>query len=397
MHTSKADLGLMRELNEQIVLSLLRQEAKISRAELARRSNLSRSTVSSIIAGLLASGLVRETGSGSSQGGRRPIMIEFNYQSSYVVGIEVGSTVLTVLVADLAAKVLRRVQRPFDITAGPHACIPQVVALVNQALAEAQIAREKTLGVGVGVPGSLASANGRLIALPMMPGWHDVSLRDLLEEALGLRAIVENDAKLGALAEHRWGAARGCHNVTYLYLGSAGIGCGLILEGRLYCGDVGLAGQIGHLIVEQHGPACRCGSSGCLEAVAGPPALLKRARALGLPCERIEDVIVLARQRNSKAVALIEAAGTGLGTLLVTLLRIINPGCIVIGGVLAAAGDLLLHSVQVILEPRGLAPAVSQVAIVPGALGSDVVALGGVAAIVRQALGVPGAILRTDT
>src|SRR5919204_1478177 len=127
-----ADLALMRELNERIVLNLIRQDGPISRAELARRSNLSRSTISSIIAPLLATNIVREVGAGDSQGGRRPIMIEFNYQSGFVVGVELGTATLTVLLADLAANVLRCAQAPIDINAGPDVCLPESAALIEQ-------------------------------------------------------------------------------------------------------------------------------------------------------------------------------------------------------------------------------------------------------------------------
>jgi predicted NBD/HSP70 family sugar kinase len=200
---------------------------------------------------------------------------------------------------------------------------------------------------------------------------------------------VENDANLDALAEHRWGAARGWHNVAYLYLGSAGNGCGLLLDGRLYRGDSGSAGEIGHLMVEENGPECYCGSSGCLDAVVGAPALLTRARALGLPCERIEDVIQLAQQGNGQAVALIQAAGAGLGTVLTSLLPIINPSCVVIGGGIAAAGDLLLRSVHATLQRRAGTAAVDHVTIVPGTLGSDVVALGAASHIIQHVFSSP--------
>ena len=236
----------------------------------------------------------------------------------------------------------------------------------------------------------------RLIATLTMPNWHDTPLQNLLEQALGLPVVVENDANLGALAEHRWGAARGCHNVVYVYLGSAGNGCGLILEGRLYRGDIGSAGEIGHLKVAEHGSVCRCGASGCLDAVVSEPALLKHAHALGLPCTQIQDIIQLAHQGNDKALVVIEAAGAGLGTVLTSLLDIVNPGCVVIGGSLAAAGDLLLRSLQARFDRRRVAAAVEHVAIVPGVLGGDVVALGGVAALVQQVFRIPVAILPTD-
>jgi predicted NBD/HSP70 family sugar kinase len=243
------------------------------------------------------------------------------------------------------------------------------------------------VGVGVGVPGPLAFATGRPIAPPVMPGWHDTPLRALLEDALGLRVFVENDANLGALAEHRWGVGRGRQNVAYLYLGSAGIGCGLILDGRLYRGDIGSAGEIGHLLVEENGPACRCGSAGCLEAVVGAPALIKRARAVGLPGERIDDLVALARRGDSRATALIAETGEHLGVAVAGILNMINPGRVILGGSLANAGDALLGPLRVSLSRRGLAIAVEHVEIVPGSLGADVVAIGAVSIVVQHAFG----------
>lgn len=379
-----ADLALMRELNEQRVLTLLRQEGPISRAELARRSNLSRSTISSIIAALLASNIVQETGIGYSNGGRRPIMVEFNYQSSYAIGVELGDTALTILLTDLAANVLRRVHAPFDITAGPETCLAQLVAQINRVLKDAQVLPAKVVGVGVGVPGPLAYATGRPVTPPAMPGWHDIPLRALLEDALGLPVFVENDANLGALAEHHWGAAQGCDNLAYVYLGDGGIGCGLILDGKLYRGDVGSAGEIGHLTIEEHGPACRCGAFGCLEALAGTPALLRRARALGLNCANTGDLIRLAEAGNRQAAALLHTTGEYLGVALANLLNMINPGCVVIGGALSAAGERLFEPLHATLRQRGLGVAVEHVAIVPGALGYEVVAVGAVSLVIQH-------------
>jgi N-acetylglucosamine repressor len=204
-----------------------------------------------------------------------------------------------------------------------------------------------------------------------------------------MRVFVENDANLGALAEHRWGAARGWHNVAYLYLGSAGIGSGLILDGRLFRGDIGSAGEIGHLMVEEQGPLCRCGSLGCLEVVAGAPALLSRADAIGLAPRDIGDLIGLAHQGEGKAAALIESAGAYLGMAIASILNMINPGCVVIGGGLAEAGDLLLKPLRQTLLKRGLAAAVEHVEIMPGKLGGDVVALGAVSIVVQHAFSVP--------
>ena len=384
-----ADLALMRELNEQIVLGLLRQGGAISRAELARRSNLSRSTISSIIATLLASNTVQETGIGDSHGGRRPIIVEFNYQSAFAIGVDLSSSTLTILLTDLAANVLRQVRVPFDSARGPEICIAQLAAQINLMLHQAHIPRAKVVGVGVGVPGPLAYASGRLVSPPAMPGWHDVPLRGLLEEALGLRIFIDNDANFGALAEHHWGAARGCNDVIYVYLGNDGIGCGLILDGKLYRGDTGSAGEIGHLMIAEDGPACRCGTSGCLEAIASVPAILKRAQALGLACREIGDLICLADGGNRQAIGLIEATGAHLGVALASIIDMLNPGCVIIGGVLSGAGDTLLQPIRSIMQRRGLAVAVEHVVTMPGLLGYEVVAVGAVSLVVQHAFSSP--------
>jgi predicted NBD/HSP70 family sugar kinase len=384
-----ADLALMRGLNERVVLDRIREDGPISRAELARRSNLSRSTVSSIITSLLAADLVREVGIGHSLGGRRPIMLEYNYQSSYVIGVELATTALTVLLTDQQATVLQRVRRPFDLAAGPGECIPQVAALINKVLTKAGLSLERISGVGVGVPGPLSEEGSRLVAPPVMPGWDNVALRQLLEEALGLRVFLENDANLGALAEHRWGAARGHRNVAYIYLGTTGIGSGLILDDRLYRGDVGSAGEIGHLTLDGDGPACRCGSYGCLETLASTQALLECSRSMGLWVDTIEELVVLAHKRDVRAVAVVRQAGEYLGVAVASLLNLLNPARVVLGGTLAEAGDLLLDPLRATLHRRGLTVASEHVDIVAGNLGDDVVAIGAVSIVVQNIFHTP--------
>jgi predicted NBD/HSP70 family sugar kinase len=142
-------------------------------------------------------------------------------------------------------------------------------------------------------------------------------------------------------------------------------------------------------MVEEDGPACRCGAFGCLEAVAGTPALLSRAAAIGLPCQDIGDVIRLARHGEGKAAALIESAGDRLGVAIASISNMINPGCVVVGGGLAEAGELLLKPLRRTLYQRGLAAAVEHVQIMPGQLGAEVVAIGAVSIVVQHAFRVP--------
>jgi predicted NBD/HSP70 family sugar kinase len=388
-NSQTGDLALMRELNQRIVLDLIRGSGPISRAELARRSRLSRSTISSIIVDLLAADLVHEVGVGNSLGGRRPIMIEFNYRSSYVIGVEVATTALNALLTDLQANIVQRARGVIDLAAGPLVCIPQIVDLIRDILVISSLPANRVIGVGIGVPGPLASATGRLIAPPVMPGWDGVAIKDLLERALGMRVWLENDANLGALAEQHWGIARDWRNVAYIYLGSTGIGSGLILDGRLYHGDVGSAGEIGHLTIDEDGPLCRCGSYGCLEAYVGSPALLDEARRAGLACRGMHDLIELAQQGEACAGDILARAGERLGVAIASLLNLLNPGFVVLGGDLATAGKLLLAPLRATLRRRGLAAALEHVEIARGSLDSDVVALGAVSVVLREAFDSP--------
>lgn len=384
--TQAADLSLMRGLNEQMVLALIREEGPISRAELARRSRLSRSTVSSIVTSLLAENYVYEVGAGDSQGGRRPILLDFNYRESFAVGVDAAANSITMLLTDLQARVLHRVSEPFDLTEGPSVCVPRIVDLFRTMVRNGGVEAARVRIVGIGVPAPLNTSTARLIAPPVMPGWHEVPLRELLEQALGRPVLLENDANLGALAEQRWGAARGLLNAAYIHLGAAGIGGGLILDGKLYRGHIGSAGEIGHITIDEAGPVCRCGSNGCLEAIAGIPALLARAAQLGLAVRTSGELVALAYAGNTIAKQIIAEFGAHLGVAVASLLNLLNPGGVVIGGELAGAGDLLLEPLRATLARRGLAVASERVVLLSGSLGPDVIAMGAAGLAIQQML-----------
>lgn len=385
-----ADLSLMRELNQALILNLVRQEGQISRAEIAKRTNLSRSTVSNIINELIEARRIFEIQKGESRGGRRPIMLELNYRSRCIVGIELATTSLHLLITDLKAMILHEHSEPFDITTGPDRSTEQLVRAVNQALADAKIDRECVAGVGIGVPGPLTTTTGRTIAPPIMPGWSGVSLRERFSEALGLPVYVDNDANLGALAEYRLGAAQGIRNVAYLYLGSTGIGAGLVLNGSVYRGEIGSAGEIGHLTIDEDGPLCSCGSYGCLESFAGLPHLLRQAAALSDGRYRtLEQLIEQAHAGNQQIADLFVTAGTHLGVAVASLLNLYNPGLVVIGGPLASAGELLLATVRATARKRALSITIEHCDIVTGLLGQHAVTLGAASQIIQTVFSPP--------
>ncbi|MDH7488765.1 MAG: ROK family transcriptional regulator [Anaerolineae bacterium] len=398
------DFGRMREMNRSLILNVIRQEGSVSRAAIARRTRLSRSTVSSIVSELLEANLVHEVGRGRSSGGRRPILINLNYNAGYVVGVDLGATHLIILIANLNGDVVARRETDFSVAVGPDAGLKQIADAVRQCLADAGVPAERVRGLGMGVPGPVEYAEGRVVAPPIMPGWHGVALRDRLSRELGVPVYVDNDANLGALSEHCHGAGRGYANLAYIKVGT-GIGCGLILGGQLYRGEFGSAGEIGHVTIDENGPPCKCGSYGCLESMAGGPAIALRAQqairagqatslAAIQPPESItaRDVALAAQMGDKLAQQLFAEAGRHIGVALASLANLLNPGLIVIGGGVAQAGRLLLDPIRKTLEQRALQPVAQSTRVVQSVVGRDASALGAVDLALQEVFQSPALI-----
>ncbi|MEW6233693.1 MAG: ROK family transcriptional regulator [Chloroflexota bacterium] len=400
--STTADPALMRELNKSILLNLIRRQGSISRADLAKETRLSRSTVSSIIDALLAEGLVQESGAGESKGGRRPILVNFNYRAGSVIGVDLGATHILVVVTDLGANVrAQAVKEEFSISDGPEAALEEVSRLVSQALRAAGVSLDRMMGLGIGVPGPLNYSAGMVIAPPIMPGWDGIPLRARLESQYKIPVYLDNDANLGALAEKWHGAGRGRDNLAYIKVGT-GIGCGLIFDGEIYRGETGSAGEIGHIMVDEAGPPCKCGSYGCLESMAGGPAIAQRAeqairagqrtalqrlaRNHGLTAKDVADAAAAGDELSQQ---LYREAGRLIGVAIADLINLLNPGMVVIGGGVAAAGELLLGPIRQTVQSRALRASVNSTQIVQAQLGREVTAIGAATLVLQEAFRSP--------
>jgi glucokinase-like ROK family protein len=388
---------LMRESNKALVLNFIRRERTISRTGIARRVRLSRSTVSAIVTELMDEGWLVESGTGKSQGGRRPILLTFNYQAGYVLGIDVGATHLLALVTDLNARIISEVEQLFDVIAGPEIGLPAIVAIGHEALAQAGIDVSRLVGICVGVPGPLDYARGTVIAPPIMPGWDEVPVRDRMQEIFGAPVYLDNDANLGAFGELHYGAGQGVESLAYIKV-ATGIGYGIIIGGQIYHGQTGSAGEIGHVMIDEDGPPCKCGSYGCLEAMASGPAIAQRAMLaiqVGQPsilgqvvshngCLAAEDVARAALEGDALSQRLYRDAGRLIGIGVADLMNLLNPGRVIVGGGVAQAGELLLASLRETACQRTVRAAGENVDIVQAALGHRSSALGAVALVIRE-------------
>lgn len=387
--------GSVRESNRERVVDALRLLGVASRADVARATGLSRSTVSSIVADLRRAGLITDYAGDDERAsypgsGRPPALITLHRSAGAAVGVDFGKRHLAVAVADLSHRLLAEERREMSEGYGADEALSVAVELVNGVLADAEVARGSVLGVGMGLPAPVHGPTGEVGSAAILPGWAGVPVADEMQRRLDLPVHVENDANLGALAELTWGAGRGCEQLAYLKL-ATGIGAGLVVEGQLFRGAGGTAGEIGHTALEDGGDICRCGNRGCLETMAGAPAIAALVRrALG---EELEPEAVLARAATGDPICVraLGDAGRAIGIALANLCNLMNPERIVVGGTIGGAGELVLGPLRESVRLRAIASAAADVEIVPGELGERAELLGGVALVLHQASPVQGA------
>ena len=379
--------------HRRLVLNLIREiPGGTTRADIARGLDLSRSAVSDLVDDLLQTGLVREQEKRQSRAGRRPIGLEINPAAGQVIGVDVGATHVRVVLADIAALPLAEVNTGYDINVGPEKTLAEVRRLVDRVLREGESTFAHVRSVGIGVPGPVISERGMVVAAPIMPGWHQYPIRESLQNAWDRPVVVHNDANLGALGEWNFGAGRHSPNLVFLKVGT-GIGMGMILGGQLHEGQVGAAGEIGHLTLVEDGALCSCGNRGCLEALAGGGAIARQARELIRQGQRTHlsnlvsldrlsarDVAEAAAQGDHLAQQLLAQAGEYIGIALAGVVNLLNPGVVVIGGGVAQSGDLLLEPIRAQVRKRSLQAGVLASQVTSASLGQRSSALGAVAA-----------------
>jgi glucokinase-like ROK family protein len=313
-----------------------------------------------------------------------------------VLGIGVGATHLIALVTDLDAQVAAEIERPFSAAAGPDTGLPAIEEIGRDVLTQARVDSSQLIGAGVGVPGPLDYRRGTIVAPPIMPGWHETPVRDRLRETFGTPVYLNNDANLGALGESHYGAGQNVDNLAYIKV-ATGIGCGIIIDGQIYHGQTGAAGEIGHLTIDEDGPPCKCGSYGCLEAMAGGQAIAQRAE-LAIQAGRptmlrefstngkltAENVNHAARQGDALSQQLYQDAGRLIGIAVADLINLLNPGRVIIGGGVAQAGELMLETLRETACKRSIRATMADVEIVQAALGRRSTALGAVALVLEE-------------
>lgn len=372
-----------------VVLDEIRHGTSTSRSELVARTGLGRAIVARRVQELLDRGLVEEGDLGPSTGGRPPRQLAFRAGAGHVLVADLGATSIAVARTDLVGRILGHYTEPADIADGPDMVLGRVEALLEQLQQGAPRERQVPVwGVGVAVPGPVEFATGRPISPPIMPGWDGYAIRERFAQRFGAPVWVDNDVNAMALGEWRSGIAQGHDNVVVIKIGT-GIGAGIITNGRLHRGAQGSAGDVGHIqVVDDRSVVCRCGNTGCLEALAGGHALALQGEAAALAGRSprlaaaldqhgsvtAEDVARSAAFGDPVAVELLVEAGRRVGQMLASVVNFFNPSLIVIGGGVAQSGDQLLASIRRTVYERSLPLATRSLVIQRSSLGQ----LGGV-------------------
>jgi predicted NBD/HSP70 family sugar kinase len=348
-------------------LGLIRNGTAVTRADLARHTGLSRSTVAQRVDLLLAAGLVYDAGGSASTGGRPPTVLAFNHAAGVVLVADLGATHARVALTDLAGAPLAERASDLDIALGPEEVLGWVSERFTELLQETGHSPPEVRGIGIGVPGPVEFESGRPFSPPIMPGWDGYSIPGWFAGRYGAPVLVDNDVNIMARGEH-WVHWRDTEHLLLVKVGT-GIGCGIVAGGQIHHGARGAAGDIGHIRATSEDIVCRCGNVGCLEAVAGGQALAQRLAAEGAETANSRDVVQLVRAGDATAMRMVREAGRSLGEVLAGTVNFFNPAVIVIGGDIAEAQAQLIAGVREGIFSRSLALATRDLRIVPCQLG----------------------------
>jgi predicted NBD/HSP70 family sugar kinase len=375
------------------ILALILSGRAPSRAALERASGLSRATIAQRLSVLFSAGLLYEADETLPSGGRPARVLKLKTNFAAVIAADIGESFLRVALTDLEPRVLAETTSPIDVGSGPAPILAEIARAARALLAGTVMPARRVLGVGLSLPAPVDYGAGRVVGPSVMRAWDDIDIRGVLTEELALDVFADNDVNLMALSEHRrfWPGVDDC---LFIKAGT-GIGSGIVMDGRIYRGARGAAGDIGHIQLTTEGaPLCRCGKLGCVEARGAGWAIARDLRARGFQAANARDVIALIERNTPECIQLVREAGRVLGEVAADVVSVLNPNLIIIGGTLARAEEHLLAGVRELVYQRCLPLATRELQISP-ARSDDRAGVLGAAQLVVDAQLAPNSVERT--
>jgi glucokinase-like ROK family protein len=396
-----ADQLLVKQINKSIVLNTIRKKGNISRAEIAGITGLNKSTVSFLVDELINEGFVKEEGPGESKGGRKPIILSINNKAGCIIGIDLDVNYILIVLTDLMANVIWEKKIDIKIGENQQTIIERLIELIDEAISNAPETIRGILGIGIGVPGIVDYKKGSILLAPNLK-WENVPLKQIVEDKFKIKVHIDNEANVGAIGEKWFGVGAKYNNLVYVSAG-IGIGTGIIINGELYRGTVGLAGEMGHMTIDIYDHQCRCGNTGCWENYASEKALLEYINTqllMGKSDEYINknnfytlsaiDIIDYARKGSKIAVEALKEIGRKLGVGVVNIINTFNPELVIIGNTLSLADDLILNEVLKEVEEKSLVYRYYKVKIKTSKLQFHAGAIGAVSLVISELFAYPG-------
>lgn len=357
-------------------------QGPLSRRDAARLTGLSASSVTKLVKPMITHGYLVENLREAGVPGRPQIPLQVDAGRHYAVGIKLMDGEMVGVVADLHAEVQSSHRMRFEDTT-PEGVVTAVEAMTVSLLDRTPVARDRLLGIGIGVGGHVNGATGVVVEAPFL-GWRNVPLRTLVEERLQVAAFIENDVNTLGVAEQWFGAGSAFPSFALVTIG-VGVGCALVLDGQLWRGVGGAAGEFGHIVVDPGGPVCHCGKQGCLEALVGDQALVAAmSRASGRRVSKISQVVAAAHAGDVDAQTVFAEAGVALGRAITTLLNLLNPPLVVLSGEGVAASDLFMDALRAEIEKDAFSTAASDCTLLVRPLPDEAWARGAAATMLRH-------------
>ncbi|MFP7170258.1 ROK family transcriptional regulator [Terribacillus sp. 7520-G] len=362
---------LMKTVNRSLILNKIRVSAPISRADIAKETGLTPPTVSVIVKELIEQGLVEERKLGTSSGGRKPTMLHIRTDGLFVIGVDAGPGTVDCILTTLTGEILGYISHPLHVRKNKD-FLYQVEQTIQQLLDDHAMQRERIIGIGVAMHGVVDAGNGISQIAPLL-GLRHIPIKQELEDRFGIPVKVDNDARAMALGEAWFGGCNMEDSIVAVNVGR-GIGAGIIIQGKLFHGAAGLAGELGHMSIDPNGEKCACGNRGCLQTLASGPSI---ARIAGLPDG--EAVYKAAQAGEEAARIVLEQAGRMLGIGLVNLIHLLNPDRIILGGGVMGSEAFLLPPLKEEIISRALTEEAAQTEIMVSKHGVYATALGAAA------------------
>lgn len=352
----------IKELNKKQILKIILERGPISRIDISKYLKISRPTTTFYINELISSGLIEETGKSKSTplGGKKAVLIEFNEKAGFILGLMIGIKNTRIAITDLNSNIVKYVKIPTEHSKGPAHVIEKIIKNITSIIKESKILKEQFIGIGIGVPGLLDPNTGIVIFSPNLQDWTNIKLKEEIEKHIALPVFIENECRVQAIAEKKFGLAKDLKDFVCFETG-IGIGTGVFIKDKLLSGIKGMAGELGHLTVNiDDNRICHCGNAGCLESLCSSKSLLDNIQAdfrksdkkTDIDFENLkeEDIYKLYEEENEIVTRNVDKNAEYLGIGISNAIKIFSPELIIIQGIVINFGEKYLNAVKESVE-----------------------------------------------